>query len=281
MEMIKKVAIVTGGASGIGRALCNELVQQNTFVIISDINEQAGKGFEAELNNETMKARYVYLDVTNYESVEKLLTEIYQEFGRIDYLFNNAGIAMYGELYDLTMENWKEIMDVNLWGVINGTQVGYKLMKQQGFGHIVNTSSAAGLGPSPGSSAYATSKHAVIGLTTSLHYEAEAFGIKVSALCPTFVDTPIFEKAKAVNINKTVMTNQLKKQKMMSPEKLAKIALKGIHKNKPIICPMPLRRTMDIFFILFPPAHRGLMRLVCKVSRKARIVENHFETEQI
>ena len=65
---------------------------------------------------------------------------------------------MYGELYDLTIENWKEIMDVNLWGVINGTQVGYKLMKKQGFGHIVNTSSAAGLGPSPGSSAYATTK---------------------------------------------------------------------------------------------------------------------------
>ena len=274
MEMNRKVAIVTGGASGIGRAICNELVQQNVFVIISDINEQAGKNFEAELNSETIKARYVYLDVTNYDSVEKLLTEIYREFGRIDYLFNNAGIAMYGELYDMTLENWKEIMDVNLWGVINGTQVGYKLMKEQGFGHIVNTSSAAGLGPSPGSSAYATTKHAVIGLTTSLHYEAEAFGIKVSALCPTFVDTPIFEKAKAININKTIMTNQLKKQKMMSPEKLAKITLNGIHKNKPIICPMPMRKTMDIFFTLFPTAHKGLMRLVCKVSRKARIVEN-------
>ena len=109
MEMNRKVAIVTGGASGIGRAICNELVQQNVFVIISDINEQAGKNFEAELNSETIKARYVYLDVTNYESVEKLLTEIYREFGRIDYLFNNAGIAMYGELYDMPEETWKAV----------------------------------------------------------------------------------------------------------------------------------------------------------------------------
>ena len=235
------------------------------------INEHKGRNLEKELNDEIIKSRYVYLDVTEYGSFETLLTDIFQEFGRIDYLFNNAGVAMYGELYNLTIENWKEILDVNLWGVINGTQVGYKLMKKQGFGHIVNTSSAAGLGPSPGSTAYATTKHAVVGLTTSLHYEAEEFGIKVSALCPTFVDTPIFEEAKAININKTVIMNQLKQQKMMSPEKLAKIALRGIHRNKLIICPMPMRRTMDIFFTLFPSAHKGLMRLVCKVSREARI----------
>ena len=272
--MIRKVAVVTGGASGIGRAICCELVQQNVFVIISDINEQAGRNFEANMNSEMIKARYVYLDVTKYDCVERLLTDIYHEFGRIDYLFNNAGIAMYGELYDLTIENWKEIMDVNLWGVINGTQVVYKLMKKQGFGHIVNTASAAGLGPSPVSSAYATTKHAVVGLTTSLHYEAEEFGIKVSALCPTFVDTPIFEEAKAININRSMIIKQLNKQKMMSPEKLAKITLSGIHRNEPIICPMPMRRTMDIFFTLFPSAHRIMMRLVCKISRKARILEN-------
>ncbi len=86
MEMSSKVAVVTGGASGIGRAICYELVQQNVFVIISDINEMAGRNLEAELNNETIKARFVYLDVTKYDSVETLLTNIYTEFGRIDYL---------------------------------------------------------------------------------------------------------------------------------------------------------------------------------------------------
>ncbi|MGN7175932.1 oxidoreductase [Paenibacillus sp. FSL R5-0490] len=272
--MDKKIAVVTGGASGIGQALCRELVQQKVFVIISDINEQSGKKFEAELNNERITARYAYINVSEYDHVERLLTEIHNEFGRIDYLFNNAGIAMYGELHDMTIEDWKEIMDVNLWGVINGTQAGYNLMKKQGFGYIVNTASAAGLGPSPVSSAYSATKHAVVGLTTSVHYEAEEFGIHVSALCPAFVDTPIFEAAKAININKAVITRQLKKQKMMTPEKLAKIALDGVHRNKPIICPMPMRRTMDIFFTLFPPAHKGLMRFICKVSRKARILKD-------
>ena len=269
----RKVAIVTGGASGIGRALCSELVFRNVFVIIADINNLEGQIVETELNENGIgiNSKYVYLDVTHFESVERTITDIYKEFGRLDYLFNNAGIAMYGELYDMSIEDWKEIMDINLWGVIYGTQVGYNLMKEQGFGHIVNTASAAGLGPSPISSPYSTTKHAVVGLTTSLHYEAEEYGIKVSTLCPTFVDTPIFNTAKAVNIDKSVITKQLKKQKMMTPQQLAKITLAGIHKNKPIICPMPMRRTMDIIFTLFPSVHRKLMRFVCTVSRKARM----------
>ncbi|RST71228.1 SDR family oxidoreductase [Siminovitchia acidinfaciens] len=271
MKTEKKTAIVTGGASGIGKALCSELVSQGIFVIIADINEKEGRDLESNFNEKMLNSRYEYLDVTDFTQVDRLIKDTYEEYGRLDYLFNNAGIAMYGELFDMTIDDWKEMMDINLWGVIHGTQAGYSIMKEQGFGHIVNTASAAGLGPSPVSSVYSTTKHAVVGLTTSLHYEAEQFGIKVSALCPAFVDTPIFEKAKAVNINKSLIMNQLEKQKVMTPEKLAKITLNGIHKNKPVICPMPFRKTMDAFFAIFPPAHRALMRMVCKVSRQARI----------
>ncbi len=271
MKPEKKIAIVTGGASGIGKALCHELVSRGTFVIIADVDEKKGQSVEADLNEKIVVSRYEFLDVTNFKHVEQLIKKIQKEYGRLDYLFNNAGIAMYGELYDMTIEDWNEMMDINLWGVIHGTQAGYSIMKEQGFGHIVNTASAAGLGPSPISSVYSTTKHAVVGLTTSLHYEAEEFGIKVSTLCPAFVDTPIFEKAKAVNINKSLIMKQLKKQKVMIPEKLAKITLDGVHKNKPVICPMPLRKTMDTFFAIFPSAHHALMKMVCKVSRQSRI----------
>jgi|SRR5690625_3120434 len=267
----RKVAIVTGGASGIGKAICKELVADNVFVIISDVHKQNGEALEAELNKEAIISRFERVNVTDYKALESMMKEIYEEFGRLDYRINNAGIAMYGEMYDTTIEDWQEIVNINLWGVINGTEIGYKIMKEQGFGHIVNTSSAAGLGPSPESTAYATTKSAVVGLTTSLHYEAEAFGIKVSTLCPTFVDTPIFDEAKAINMDKSIMAKQLQKQKMMSPQQLAKIALNGVHKNKPIICPMPMRKTMDVIFTIFPPLHNALMRFVCKVSREARI----------
>ncbi|MBO1004033.1 SDR family oxidoreductase [Pseudogracilibacillus auburnensis] len=271
MESGKRVAIVTGGASGIGKALSYELVSQGVFVIVADIVDADGTTVEKELNKSRNNARYVHVNVTNFKEVEQMILSIYKEFGRLDYLFNNAGIAMYGELYDMSMDDWKQMIDVNLWGVIHGTQVGYEMMKEQGFGHLVNTASAAGLGPSPVSSVYATTKHAVVGLTTSLHYEAEQFGVKVSTLCPAFVHTPIFDKAKAVNIDKKMIQKQMEKQKVMSPEKLAKITLKNVHKNVPIICPMPMKRTMDIFFTIVPPAHKALMRLVCKVSRDARV----------
>lgn len=271
MEEFRKAAIVTGGASGIGKALCRELIARNVFVILADIDESEGKKTESEFNQSDTVSRFVHLDVTDYKHIEQLAEETFQEFGRLDYMFNNAGIAMYGELYDMSIDHWKTILDVNVWGVINGTQAAYPMMKKQGFGHIVNTASAAGLGPAPVSSAYSATKHAVVGLTTSLHYEAEAHGVKISTLCPAFVDTPIFSKATALNINKDMMAEQMKKQKMMTPEKLAKLAIDGVHKNQPIICPMPLRKTMDFFFLIVPSAHKALMRLVCKVSRQARV----------
>ncbi|KZZ84586.1 SDR family NAD(P)-dependent oxidoreductase [Bacillus sp. SJS] len=263
----KKVAIVTGGASGIGKALCMELSRQGAAVIIADINEEEGMAAQTSIPHST----FVYCDVTDFSSIEQIINGVCTEYGKLDYLFNNAGVALYGEFSDMNLEHWKKTMNVNVWGVIHGTQIAYAIMKKQGFGHIANTASAAGLGPSPVSAVYSATKHTVVGLTTSLHYEAEAFGVKVTTLCPAFVDTPILSKAEAVNLDKTIIMEQFKKQKMMSPEKFAKIALRGIHRNKPIICPMPLRKTLDIFFTLFPGAHTSLMRLVCKVSRKARI----------
>ncbi|MGP1909706.1 SDR family oxidoreductase [Metabacillus sp. JX24] len=271
MDEVKKVAIVTGGASGIGKAICRELIKSKVFVMIADVDEKEGKTAEAAFNDKEILSRYVHLNVSGYNSVEKLISETFKEFGRLDYLFNNAGIAMYGELYDMSIDHWKTIMDVNVWGAVNGTQAAYPLMKKQGFGHIVNTASAAGLGPAPVSAAYAATKHAVVGLTTSLHYEAEEYGVKVTALCPAFVDTPIFTNATAINMDKDKMRSQMKKQKMMTPEKIAKLAIDGVHRNKPVICPMPLRKTMDGFFLLVPAAHRALMRLVCRVSREARM----------
>lgn len=193
------------------------------------------------------------------------------ESGRLDYLFNNAGISMYGELDDISLDHWKRIVDINLWGVIYGTQAAYPIMKKQGFGTIANTASVAGLGPTPTVSAYCTTKHAVVGLTTSLHYEAEDYGVKVSAICPGHVDTPIYDNGEAIRLDKAKINKQVRRNKMMSPEAFATFALRGLEQNKPIICPLPLRRTMDIFFILFPSVQRKLMRMVCRVVREARI----------
>lgn len=269
-----QVAIVTGGASGIGKAICRELASNDVFVFIADLDEQGGEQAVSEMEEKGGKARFVKMDVADADQVEAVIHNVYQEFGRLDYMFNNAGISMYGEVHDMSLEHWNKIISVNLMGVIHGTHVAYRLMKKQGFGYIANTASATGLGPSPTAAAYATTKHAIVGLTTSLHYEGESFGVKVSVLCPAFVNTPIFLKGEAINMDKEKFYDQVQKQKMMSPEQFARIALKGLHRNEPIICPMPLRKTMDIFFIIFPSAHRKLMRLVCNVARKASLEPN-------
>ncbi|GIP28405.1 hypothetical protein J23TS9_35350 [Paenibacillus sp. J23TS9] len=268
----RKVAIITGGASGIGRALCMEAAGKGMVVIVSDINQEGGEA-TARLINESGQgaACFEKVDVSSAAAVEDLVNRVFKTYGRLDYMFNNAGIAMYGELCDMTLDLWQKIININLWGAIHGTHAAYPLMKQQGFGYIVNTSSATGLGPAPMTSAYATTKHAVVGLTTSLHYEAEAYGIHVSTLCPAFVDTPIYATADAVGMDKEKINEQVKKQKSMTPEQFAKIAFAKIHRHEAIICPMPMRRTMDIFFILFPGLHRKLMRLVCRISREASL----------
>lgn len=136
----KKVAIVTGGASGIGRALCLELAKEDVFVVVADINVNEGQQVAAEIGQHGRQGRFERLNVTSQGEVEGLIYSIYNEFRRLDYVFNNAGIAMYGELYDMTLEHWQKIMDINLWGVIYGTQAAYEIMKEQGFGTIVNTS---------------------------------------------------------------------------------------------------------------------------------------------
>ncbi|WP_019909187.1 SDR family NAD(P)-dependent oxidoreductase [Paenibacillus sp. HW567] len=271
MSQAKRVGIVTGGASGIGKALCKELLERGVYVVIADLNAEEGVRAVAELERLGGECRFAQLDVTEGTAVEDLVSSVYREFGRLDYLFNNAGIAMYGEICDMTEQNWKRIMDVNVWGVIYGVQAAYPLMKEQGFGCIANTASAAGLGLAPGSGAYSASKHAVVGLTASLHYEAEAYGVEVSCLCPAFVDTPIFDSGEAIHMDKKKMLAQVKKQKLMTPERFAALAFMGLEKNQALVNPMPLRRTMDIVFTLFPLLHRKLMRLVCRTAREARL----------
>ncbi|GGG72466.1 SDR family NAD(P)-dependent oxidoreductase [Paenibacillus radicis (ex Gao et al. 2016)] len=266
-----QVAIVTGGASGIGQAIASQLAGRQVFVVIADIDEPGGKQTIDAIEKTGGRAKFVRLDVTDADQVEAVVNSVYEKHGRLDYLFNNAGIAMYGELYDMSREHWERIVNLNLWGVIHGIQAAYPLMKKQGFGHIANTASVAGLGPSPTAAAYATTKHAIVGLTTSLHYEAETFGVKVSALCPTFVNTPIFSNGEGINMDKAKIGEQMKTRKMMSPEQFARIALKGIERNQLMVCPLPLRRTMDIFFILFPGIHRKFIRFFRNEARKANL----------
>ncbi len=186
----KQIAIVTGGGSGIGRALAMAMAQRGATVIIADINQAAAEKTAAECGP---AASWRRLDVADAAAVRECIESVVQKHGRLDYLFNNAGIGIGGETHELTLAAWERILDINVRGVIHGVAVAYPIMVKQGSGHIINTASMAGLAPAPLLTPYAMSKHAVVGLGVSLRIEGAALGVRVSTLCPAAIETPLLD----------------------------------------------------------------------------------------
>lgn len=238
------VAIVSGGASGIGRAISEELARRSCEVVIADRQAELAEEIATNLRQSGRKATAAAIDVTNYPAMEKLVQGTIRRTGRLDYMFNNAGIGIGGYVDHFGIEDWNYIVAVNLNGVINGVQAVYRVMAIQGFGHIVNTASMAGLSPYPGGVAYAATKHAVVGLSQSLRGEAARFGIRVSVLCPGVVRTPILAGGGRfgrllVPISRELIARGWERFKPMPPELFAQRALNAVAGNKAIIIEPP------------------------------------------
>lgn len=234
-------SVITGGASGIGRALAEEITKRDGNVVLADLQIELAERVALEINSNGGKAKAYELDVTDFEAMENLLRKTIEDTGRLDFLFNNAGISIYGDASLHRIEDWKKIINVNLLGVVNGVQAAYPIMRKQKFGHIINTASLAGLVVGSGSISYTTSKHAVVGLSKTLRAEAKLSGIRVSVLCPSFVRTPILEGGKYGKVLMNITPEQQREiwEKFIFPpmnaNTYAEKALKAIARNKAII----------------------------------------------
>jgi NAD(P)-dependent dehydrogenase (short-subunit alcohol dehydrogenase family) len=229
-----RIAIVTGAASGIGQAVSQELGRRGAFVIAVDINGQGAEQTASAIVEKGGRAKSVAVDVTKPEQIQSLVDMAVSDYGGLDYMFNNAGIAILGEVRDFTLDHWKKIIDVNLWGVIYGTSAAYKVMAARGSGHIVNTASLAGLIPAPTLTAYSVTKHAVVGLSTSLRAEGAALGVRVSAVCPGLVQTGITEAGVILNAERELVLQQVP-FKPIDPSQAARSILRGVERNRDII----------------------------------------------
>jgi NAD(P)-dependent dehydrogenase (short-subunit alcohol dehydrogenase family) len=230
---MKRVAIVTGGASGIGRAIVAALVGRGDVVIVADLDAD-GAGHVAEVLSAHGTVTAAELDVTDAGAVRDLYEGVRKEQGRLDLVFNNAGIAIAGAAEELTLDHWNKAIDVNLRGVVHGVHAAYPIMLDQGYGHIVNTASLAGLVPMPLGIPYTATKHAVVGLSLGLRAEAAARGVQVSAVCPGFVDTPLLK-----NMNPGLPATGTEEPDvpgaLYSSAALARDILRGVAKNQALI----------------------------------------------
>ena len=190
------VAIVTGAASGIGKAIALELARRGCEVMIADIDVAESDAVVAAIHVSGGRASASALDVADHSAVKALVDRTMADNGRLDYLFNNAGIGVTGDAAEYTLESWRRIVEVNFMGVVHGVHAAYPTMIQQGFGHIVNIASTAGLLPSPSLVSYSATKHAVVGLSRALRAEAHSRGVRVSVVCPGVIRTPILQGGK-------------------------------------------------------------------------------------
>jgi len=191
------VAVVTGGASGIGRAMAERFARERAKVVVADIDQRALAAVVDSIKARGGEALGVPTDVTDLSSVQTLAAAAFEAFGKVSVLCNNAGVALWGGLESATHRDWQWVLGVNLWGVIHGVEAFVpRMIASKEPGHIVNTASMAGLVATRGLGVYNTSKYAVVGLSETLAKDLRPYHIGVSVLCPMGVATQIRESAR-------------------------------------------------------------------------------------
>ena len=267
-----KVAVVTGGGSGIGRATALLLAHHGAVVHVADLNaESAGKVVrEIEAAGGTATAHA--LDVSDPDAVEAFAEKIFAAEGHVDVLHNNAGIGFGGTIESTTIEDWQRVIGVNLLGVAYGIQAFVPRMLRQGRpASVVNTASQAGLTPSPKMAPYCASKYGVVGLTESLNAELSKRGLHFSAICPGIIDTPIIATGimRGDVAEKQGKLTEFYDKRGVSPDEVAQAVLRAIEKHT-LIVPVPRRQVTAPYLLhrispqLFQPLARTIDRIVSR-----------------
>lgn len=228
------VAVVTGAGSGIGRALAQNLASKGAHLALADVNKAALEETRGLLGS--ANARTYVVDVSNASAVESFAAQVKQDFGRAAVLINNAGVALYGNFSELTLEEFEWLIRINFWGVVYGCKFFLPLLKAEPDAHLVNISSVFGLIGPAGQTAYAASKFAVRGFTQALSRELMDTRVSVTCVHPGGIRTRIAENARAgaaTRVEDQVQARARFDQVVRtSPEKAAEVIVSGILRNK-------------------------------------------------
>ncbi|WP_406488356.1 SDR family oxidoreductase [Streptomyces phaeochromogenes] len=264
-----QLVLVTGAGSGIGRATAFAFAEAGARVVAVDRDaESAARTAELSRLIGAPQAWAETVDVSDEEAMEKLAEKVAAEYGVVDVLVNNAGIGLSGSFLDTTAEDWRNVLDVNLWGVIHGCRLFGKQMAERGQGgHIVNTASAAAYLPSRTLPAYSTSKAAVLMLSECLRAELAGQGIGVTAICPGFINTNITSTARFTGVDAVEEKRRQKKSARLyglrnyPPEKVAEAVLRAVVRNQAVVPVTAEARGGRLMSRFTPRALRAIARM--------------------
>lgn len=234
---MSKRIFITGGASGLGRALAERWAKEGWRVCIGDINDARGAETVAAINALGGEGRYEHVDVTSEESLQAVADKLLADWGGVDVVANNAGIATGGAIDNHSMTDWQAVLDINVMGIARGCKVFTPIFKQQGSGYFINTASMAGLIHPPMMASYNASKAAAVAISETLKIELAQDNIGVSVLCPSFFKTNLTESLRSDDPNTLVMMNKLFKHASFTADDVAEAAWKAMNKGEFYVIP--------------------------------------------
>ena len=267
-----KVVAVIGGSSGIGLEIVNQLAGQGAVVIIGGRSPATVQGTLQRLTSIGHVVSFIKVDVQKPQQCQQFFEAILKLYQRLDYVFNCAGIIMAGEIRDYTLADIQRLLNTNVMGTTYCAFYAYHHMVRQGFGHIVNVASAAGLFPVPLLSVYSSSKFAVIGLSDAMRIEGKSLGVKVSVVTPGLVDTALYDTAVYSKADKDMAINLIRKNSsIISADDAATKILRGTQHNQAVIFTQVSSRLTGLLYRFMPGFYRfGAARLVSLYRSKYR-----------
>lgn len=227
----QKRIFVTGGASGFGRALAERWGRAGYRVCIGDVHDERSAETLAALRRAGVTAHALRCDVTKDEDLEAAAAWLESNWGGVDIVVNNAGVAIGGSITEISLEDWRWIVDINLLGVVRGCKTFTPMFQRQGSGHFVNVSSMAGLIHPPMMSAYNATKAAVVAISETLRVELAKDGIAVTVVCPSFFRTNLTETMRAGNPDTARITHRLVNKAKLGADEIAELAFRGVSRG--------------------------------------------------
>ena len=270
-----KRIFITGGASGLGRALAERYARAGWRVCIGDLDVERCAEVLAAIRVHSPHSHALACDVTREDALQAAADWLQREWGGVDVVVNNAGVAQMGGIAETTLDDWRWAVDINLLGVVRGCKVFAPLLRTQGGGQLVNIASMAGLVHMPQAAAYNATKAAVVALSETLQLELEPDGIRVSVVCPAFFRTDLARNMRAANPRLEGMTKRLVERARIGADEIAERIFAGIERGDPHILTHPearrfwrLKRMLPYRWYL-ALMRRQLAQVAARMQRKA------------